>query len=427
MPPQRHMLLIQVHHAVIYFDGFTDVVPSAAMLHVHLAGHITMNTLLSLVHAWLRRFIPEPLRVSQRERLRASIGALFGIGLTGLIATWLFGLTVEVPLLVAPMGASAVLLFAAPASPLAQPWSIIGGNLVAALVGVTCAHLIANPLLAAALAVSLSIAIMFALRCLHPPSGAIALTAVLGGPAIHALGYGFVLSPVLLNSVLLLACALLYHGLTRHRYPHAIAPVTSTVNTPPARHSSHSGITRDDIEAALASNEELLSVSVDDLQRILETVASNAYHRRLRDTLCQDIMQQHVYTLAPDTTLADAWKKMNRYKVKAFPVVDNNRQLLGIVTRDDIMQRVRLAPGRRLLPAGMQHTTINLPANATIERLMNTVVDYVQTDTPIAQLIGLFSRTVHHHFPVLDHDRRVVGMVTPADLVEVLHGETLHV
>lgn len=385
-----------------------------------------MNTLLHLVRSTIHRFVPEPLRVSRRERLRASVGALIGIGMTGWLSTWLFGLTSEAPLLIAPMGASAVLLFAAPASPLAQPWSIIGGNVIAALVGVTCVHLISNPLVAAALAVSLSIALMFALRCLHPPSGAIALTAVLGGPAIHALGYGFVLRPVLLNSVLLLACALLYHGLTRHRYPHAIAPVTPASNTSTVHHSNHSGITRGDIEAALADNEALLTVSVDDLQRILETAASHAYHRRLRDTRCQDIMQKTVYTLATDTTLTDAWKKMNRHKVKAFPVTDHNRYLRGIVTRDDIMQRVRLAPALALLPAGMQYSTINLPANATIARLMNTTVDYVYIDTSIAQLIGLFSRTGHHHFPVLDHDRRVVGMVTPADLIDVLHGEHLH-
>src|SRR5258706_10586585 len=95
----------------------------------------------------------------------------------------------NIPLLVAPMGASAVLLFAVPASPLAQPWSIIGGNLVSATVGVACAALIGNPVHAAALAVAVAVGAMFALRCIHPPSGAVALTAGLGGPAGHAMGF----------------------------------------------------------------------------------------------------------------------------------------------------------------------------------------------------------------------------------------------
>jgi CBS domain-containing membrane protein len=102
-----------------------------------------------------------------------------------------------------------------PASPLAQPWSIIGGNLVSATIGVTCASVIADPTLAAALAVALSICGMFALRCVHPPSGAVALTAVLGGPAIHALGYRFVLEPIAIQSAALLAAALAYHTATR--------------------------------------------------------------------------------------------------------------------------------------------------------------------------------------------------------------------
>ncbi|VEA74072.1 HPP family [Serratia rubidaea] len=82
---------------------------------------------------------------------------------------------------VAPMGASAVLLFAVPASPLAQPWSIVGGNLVAALIGVSCGKLIGDPGLACGVAACLAIGVMFKLRCLHPPSGAVALTAILGG------------------------------------------------------------------------------------------------------------------------------------------------------------------------------------------------------------------------------------------------------
>ena len=95
----------------------------------------------------------------------------------------LLGSAANIPLLVAPMGASAVLLFAVPASPLAQPWSIIGGNLVSATVGVACASWIADPVGAGALAVALAICAMFALRCVHPPSGAGERSSVLISPA----------------------------------------------------------------------------------------------------------------------------------------------------------------------------------------------------------------------------------------------------
>ena len=120
--------------------------------------------------------------------------------MTGGISSWAVGATFALPLLIAPMGASAVLLFAVPSSPLAQPWSIIGGNTVAAIVGVTAAHFISAPVLAASIAIGVAIGAMFTLRCIHPPSGAVALTAVLGGPVITSMGYRFVLWPVLLNS-----------------------------------------------------------------------------------------------------------------------------------------------------------------------------------------------------------------------------------
>ncbi|MFD0934412.1 HPP family protein, partial [Methylobacterium trifolii] len=85
----------------------------------------------------LRRLVPEPTPLSLRERVRSAAGALIGILATGLISRAALGAEAALPAMIAPMGASAVLLFVVPASPLAQPWSILGGNLVAALVGVS--------------------------------------------------------------------------------------------------------------------------------------------------------------------------------------------------------------------------------------------------------------------------------------------------
>jgi CBS domain-containing membrane protein len=159
----------------------------------------------------------------QGKRIRSCLGALFGIAFTGWAAHAVLGMDMETPLLVAPMGASAVLLFAVPESPLAQPWSIMGGNICAAIVGVVCAKLIGTPIVAAATAVALAISVMLAFRCVHPPSGAVALTAVLGGPAIHELGYRFVLVPIALQSAALLSAALAFHLTMGHRYPRSFS------------------------------------------------------------------------------------------------------------------------------------------------------------------------------------------------------------
>lgn len=196
-----------------------------------------MNKIL----AWLHIFRPAPINARRREMLAGCIGAWIGLTFTEIVSKAALGDLN--PWFIAPMGASAVLLFATPSSPLAQPWSIIGGNIVSALIGVTCAHNIGDPGLAASLAVSLAIAAMFALRCLHPPSGAVALTAVLGGPAVLATGYRFVLVPVAINSFFLLAAALLFNNLLRRRYPHWDQPHISPHKTDDphrATSSSHS-------------------------------------------------------------------------------------------------------------------------------------------------------------------------------------------
>lgn len=230
---------------------------------------------------WLRGFMPKPTSIGNLERFRACAGALLGILVTGLVTRWFLGSgsSAALPMLVAPMGASAVLLFALPSSPLAQPWSILGGNLISAATGVTCALWISDPMLAAALAVSMAIAAMIALRCVHPPSGAVALTAVLGGPLIHAQGYWFLLAPIGLNSLLLLAVALLFNNLTRHRYPHT-APEPARHQPSVTQPDSTVGFISEDIDYVLSRYNEILDVSRDDLEMLLLQIEQHAYQRR---------------------------------------------------------------------------------------------------------------------------------------------------
>ena len=166
----------------------------------------------------LRACCPAALPMGPRELWLGSLGIGLGLWLTGWLSRQALG---EMdPWLIAPMGASAVLLFLLPASPLAQPWAILGGNLVSALIGVSCAQLLGHSVAVAALAGALAAAAMLALRCLHPPGGAVALTAVLGSPSVQLLGYGFAFWPVGINSAFMLLVALLFNNLSGHRYPH---------------------------------------------------------------------------------------------------------------------------------------------------------------------------------------------------------------
>lgn len=214
-------------------------------------------------------FVPRLAGARQGDRLIACIGALAGISATALLCLWLIPSGAEVPLLMAPLGASAVLLFAVPASPLAQPWAVLGGNVVSALVGVAAARWLPGLPLAAGVAVGGAILAMSALRCLHPPGGAVALTAVIGGPAVAAMGFGFALMPVALNSVVLVGLGWAFHRFSGHSYPHRVE--TTAAGT--------AMIGAEDIDHALAEMGEAFDVAREDLDHLFAHAEAHARRR----------------------------------------------------------------------------------------------------------------------------------------------------
>jgi CBS domain-containing membrane protein len=358
------------------------------------------------VRQWLVTFIPAPVNVSRKEIFLGCLGALLGV----FCAAWLSRHILHGfnPWFIAPMGASAVLLFAVPASPLAQPWSIVGGNLVSALIGVTCAAQIEDVALAASLAASLAIGAMFALRCLHPPSGAVALTAVLGGPAITALGYRFVLWPVAVDSLLLLLTALIFNVSARRRYPHhpvAHVNVHHTRDEPPG---ARVGLTAQDLDDALRARGELLDVSTDDLEELFMEAEHRAWKRRFGSLRCEDVMARDIVSVMPSTPAQEAWQRLIDHAVKALPVVDQQRRVLGIVTLHDFFLGHDLVPGA---------------AGNAAWLVADIMTKDVLTASPRQELVDLmsaFSDGGRHHLPVVDGERRLVGMVTQSDMVAAL-------
>ncbi len=153
--------------------------------------------------------------VSWLERLRSVFGAFVGLTLVLLVAQYLKELTGINEWLIASLGASALLVFALPQSPMAQPWAVIAGNTFSALVGITINHLITEQIIALPLAAAISILGMFILRCLHPPAAAVALIAVLG----NVLHYRYAFFPVMVDSVLLIVAGAIYSNLTGKSYP----------------------------------------------------------------------------------------------------------------------------------------------------------------------------------------------------------------
>jgi CBS domain-containing membrane protein len=211
--------------------------------------------------------------VSEREHWISAGGGLIGILAVLWVSHYWMGGHGGV-LAVASVGASAVLLFAAPHGALSQPWPVLGGNLVSAVIGVTCARWLGNePMLAASLAVALSIAAMYGLRCLHPPGGATALYAVLGGETVHALGYLYVLSPVLLNIAVLLTVAVVFnYPFAWRRYPQC----WHRRSQPVADVAEESMIPHSNLVYALSQIDTFVDVSEEDLQRIYALALTGA-------------------------------------------------------------------------------------------------------------------------------------------------------
>lgn len=153
--------------------------------------------------------------VAMVERVRSGFGAFIGLMLVLTTAKYLGELGGIDEWLMASLGASALLVFVLPGSPMAQPWAVIAGNTLSALVGICIAHLVGEPLIAMPLAASLSILGMFFLRCLHPPAAAVSLIVVLG----HVLHFRYAFFPVMVDSILLVMAGAAYSNLTGKRYP----------------------------------------------------------------------------------------------------------------------------------------------------------------------------------------------------------------
>ncbi|MEE7449801.1 hypothetical protein MRF4_19375 [Methylobacterium radiotolerans] len=333
-----------------------------------------------------------------RERLIACLGALAGITLTGLICGLVFGQGPHIPLIVAPMGASAVLLFAVPASPLAQPWSIIGGNTISAFMGVLAAHFIPNPVMAIGVGVSLAIAAMSLTRSLHPPGGAAALTALIGGPAVTSAGFLFPLFPVCVNSVILVALGIVFHKISRRNYPHVsvAAPVNAhgTADLPaPLR----VGFTPEDVDAALVDLHETLDIDRADLDRLLREVELRALVRTRGDLTCGEVMSRDVVTIGIAGSAERARELLIAHNIRTLPVVDGGGQLAGTL--------------------GLRELTLH--GEVGIGQVMSEART-ARPDDPIVALASTLTDGRTHAVIVVDQDRRVLGIITQTDLLATL-------
>ncbi|WP_409566196.1 HPP family protein [Methylobacterium sp. J-070] len=331
-----------------------------------------------------------------RDRAIACVGALLAIALTGLISGSILGHGPHIPLIVAPMGASAVLLFAVPASPLARPWSIVGGNTLSAMAGVATARLISDPILAIGIGVSSAIAIMSLTRSLHPPGGAAALTALVGGPSVAASGFLFPFVPVCLNSLVLVGLGIAFHRLSGHRYPHARAsgPGDAT-GAPRASPQATVGFREEDLDATLTSLHETLDIDRTDLDGLLREMEARTSLRAGEGVTCLAVMSREPVTIGLHEPTAHARRLLVAHDVRTIPVLDAAGRLAGVIGFRDLARH----PNATRVGQAMSEASTADPAEAA------------------ASLAPRFIDGHTHAVVVVAPDRNVVGVVTSTDIL----------
>jgi len=316
----------------------------AMRYHLHPCFEETAATMLTRIFHSLGI---EAGITSHTERIVSALGGFIVILLIFHISRFFLGAG-DLVLIVPSMGASAVLLFAVPHGALSQPWNVLGGHVISAIIGVSCGLLLPEPFIAASLAVGLAIGAMYYLRCIHPPGGATALTAVVGGEASHALGYQFVLTPVLLNALVMVLVAILFNFFFRwRRYPARLAERGKPAAAATATESAAAGpIRHEDLVVALSEIDSFIDVSENDLLRIYEIATGKAELRHLAPA---DIVLGHYYS---NEAFGDEWSirqvvdesrhaSPDRDMVVYKGVAGAGQRKSGVLTRGDFARWAR--------------------------------------------------------------------------------------
>jgi CBS domain-containing membrane protein len=377
-------------------------------------------------HQFFRFITVDPVNLSVKGRLLAVISSFIAI----LAVAWVSqqsGLHSVYPIIVASMGASAVIVFITPGSPLAQPWPLIGGHLVSAVIGIACARLFTDMIFASACAAGGSILVMLLLRCLHPPGAATALMPIIAG---HPMNYSFVLMPVGINVAIMLVMAIVINRwVLRHEYP--------TIPSADGKKHKHNmlsqssplaGISEQDLEQALENMDRFMDVSAGDLSKLLAQAQVQRFKRHSGPITCADIMVKNILTVEYGTDVEDAWKIMHHEKLKAMPVIDRARRVIGIITWNDFFKFIN-ADANESFQEKFRSFIRRTPDVSTdkpesVGHVMTRPVSVLPESASIAELIPLMSSRGYRQIPIVNSENRLTGMVYQANLIAALYSES---
>lgn len=355
--------------------------------------------------------------MSPREAARAGVGSALGLGLVGLVlATSGTDLTTGL-FLIAPFGASAVLLFAAPNSPLAQPWSAVIGNTVSAFAGVAVTLLVSPGQLRVPLAVGAAVVAMVLCRAVHPPGGAVAMTAGLSPDLVHALGFRFALAPVAVGTIALVALAAVYARLTGRRYPARRFDDESSA-------TARIGLDEAELTDILDRYSQSLNLGVADLARLIGAAELQVAGHRADPLVAGDVMSRDLVTVGPDATLTELAQMFDTHRFTSLPVVTRGGRFLGVVFQIHLVSRLRGGAARRDPDRRFGRLLRRDGSVLTAADVMDTTLPIASPDAPVTAVLPMLAGSDCDAVPVLDGDL-LVGIVTQTDLIAALARQTL--
>lgn len=329
--------------------------------------------------------------------------------------------------LVAPFGASSVLLFAVPNSPLAQPWSAIIGNVIAALVGVAVCLAVQDPVLRIAVAVGLAVTVTILCRALHPPAGAVAMTVAMSPDAVQELGFYFAFMPIGIGTVVLVLVAMVYGRMTGRHYPFRQFDDLNRYGTQDLEPMKRLGLTEAELSDILDRYKQSFNLGVEDLARVLGAAEMHAAAHRSGPTVASDIMSHNLITVQPETPVAEIADMFRRYRFTALPVVGREGRFLGVIFQIHLIDRaredsLRLKRGfgdaiHRLLDRRRE-----VPVQAT--DIMSVGGPRATADTPLSALLTQMADGAVDAVPVLKRGQ-LIGIVTRTDLISALARKSL--
>ncbi|SMC40272.1 HPP family protein [Primorskyibacter flagellatus] len=376
----------------------------------------------------LSSFGPAVAGTSPLEAARAGLGAFVGLAICGLLV---LSSSVDFNLglfLVAPFGASSVLLFAVPNSPLAQPWSAIVGNSVAAVVAVAVCLIVAEPMLRIALSVGLAIAATILCRALHPPAGAVAMTVAMSPDAVDELGFMFALTPIALGTVLLVLIAIAYGRLTGRHYPFRQFDDPNTHGTSDPEPMERLGLSEEELTNLLNRYRQSFNLGVEDLARLIGAAEIQAATHRTNPMAAADIMSRNLVTVRSNTKLAEIAELFRQHRFTCLPVIGAGDYYLGVIFQMHLIDRASRETNlsRRTFRSAMRRLMDRTgDAPLTASDIMAADGPCARPSTSLAALLPLMADGEVDAVPVLEADR-IIGIVTRTDLISALARSTLN-